>query len=276
MVRLLLALMALVLLFSHQAEAGEPVTLFAAASLTDAVDAIAAAYEEQGGAAPRISYAASSTLARQIEAGAPAAIFLSANSRWMDHLEDQGLLLPGSRQDVLRNRLVLVVHGELAEESEILTGQEDLPGKLRTLLEAHPGERIVVGDPGHVPAGIYARQALRSLGLWRELSGRLVYAADVRAALALVERGEAGFGIVYATDAALLKGVRQAAVFPEDSHAPIRYAFSRLKAADSGAADSGAADSGAEDSGAEDRLYSFLLSADAREIFRLYGFETEF
>jgi molybdate transport system substrate-binding protein len=230
--------------------AEEPVTVFAAASLTDALTGIGERYRAEGGGPLRFSFAASSTLARQIEAGAGAEIFLSANSRWMDRLEGLGLIAPESRRELLGNRLALIAPPESnpTEESADLS---QLPALLPE------GARMVIGDPAHVPAGIYAKKALTSLGLWSALEARLVYAADVRGALALVERGEAALGIVYATDAALLPEIKRLAVFPEASHGPIRYSLAIA-------------------AGAERKevmaFFDHLLSPTAAETFRRYGF----
>jgi molybdate transport system substrate-binding protein len=197
----------------------ETVTVFAAASLTDALTAIAEAYEAETGDALRLSFAASSTLARQIEAGAPAQIYASANERWMDHLETAGLIEPDSRVSPIANRLVLVATADTAPPPMTVDADLDLAGLLG------PDGRLALGDPAHVPAGLYARQALEHLGLWAEVAPRLAAAADVRAALALVDRGEAPLGIVYATDAAITDGIAVVGTFPADSHDPITYPF---------------------------------------------------
>ena len=161
------------------------------------------------------SYAGTSALARQIESGAPADIFLAANAAWTDHVEAQGLIEPGSRQVLAGNRLVFVTGlSDMApfEPSETL----DLPALL-------DGGRLAIGNPDHVPAGIYARQALEALGLWPGVQSHLAPAADVRAALALVARGEAPLGIVYATDAALVERMHVVGSIPAALHEPIVY-----------------------------------------------------
>jgi molybdate transport system substrate-binding protein len=240
----------------HQVRAQEPVTVFAAASLTDALQAIEVAYARTADPLPlRFSFAASSTLARQLEAGAPADIYLSANSRWMDYLEQRGLLLAGSRRDALGNRLALIAPQEGPAPPEGLDPIANLPSLLGE------GGHLVIGDPAHVPAGLYAKQALKALGQWDALAPRTVYAGDVRAALALVERGEAAFGIVYATDAALALRTEGLALFPEELHEPIVYPFARL--ADSRTP--GAAE-----------VYAFLLGEEARSIFGEFGFQVRF
>lgn len=189
-------------------------TVFAAASTAEALADIAQRYEAEGG--PRVSlvFAASSMLARQIENGAPADLFLSADEPWMDYLEKRRLIAAGSRVDLLGNRLILVAPAWSALALTIAPG---FP-----LAEALGNGRLALGDPDHVPAGIYAKAALESLGVWRQVAGKLLPSSDVRAALVYVERGEAAAGIVYRTDATRAK-VRVIGSFPEDSHPPIRY-----------------------------------------------------
>lgn len=179
---------------TRPSRAAPAVTVFAAASLTDAVEEIAAAHEAETGTPVRISAAASSTLARQIEAGAPADIFLSANALWMDRLDAAGLLAPSTRRILAGNRLVIVAPA--AQDAAVPFGDA------REVLAGTQG-RIAVGDPDHVPSGIYAAAALRSMGLWDALAPRLARADNARAAVALVARRVAPLGIVYATDAAV-------------------------------------------------------------------------
>lgn len=236
------------LLLSPSARAADPLTIFAAASLTDAIEEILTRHRQETGAIVRLSVASSSTLARQIEAGAPADIFASANDRWMDYLEERNLIAPATRLNPIRNRLVVISAGATA----------GIPGEAAKVLgRLQPGQHLAVGDPDHVPAGIYARQALESLGLWAELEHRLARADNVRAALALVARGEAPLGIVYATDATIAPDVTILATFPEDSHRPIRYPFA-ITAGNDGAA-------------ARD-LLNRLTGEAAMTIYRKYGF----
>ena len=171
----------------------QEVLVFAAASLQDAFDAVIEEYQAQGGGEVSASYASSSTLARQIEQGAPADVFISANPEWMDYLEERGLLRAGSRTDLLGNGLVLVAPPESETTVEIAPGF-DLAGAL-------DGGRLAMGDPDHVPAGIYGRAALESLGVWQAVEPQVARADNVRAALALVARGEAPLGMVYRSDA---------------------------------------------------------------------------
>ena len=189
--------------------------MLAAASTAHVIDDVIGQFEAGPGDSVVASYAGTSALARQIESGAPADIFLAANAAWMNHVEAQGLIEPGSRQVLAGNRLVFVTGVEgmaPLEPSET----PDLPALL-------DGGRLAIGNPDHVPAGIYARQALEALGLWLDLRSHLAPAADVRAALALVARGEAPLGIVYATDVARIEGVHVVGTIPASLHEPIVY-----------------------------------------------------
>ncbi|MDH3262636.1 MAG: molybdate ABC transporter substrate-binding protein [Paracoccaceae bacterium] len=213
MLRRLVLLLALAV--AAPAGAAERLVVFAAASLKGALDHVAAAWADAGGAEVALSYAGSSALARQIEAGAPADVILSASAEWMDYLEERGLLREGTRRALLGNRLVLVRYGASAAAVEIGPGF-DLAGLLG-------GGRLAMALVEAVPAGIYGREALAALGLWDAVQGSVAQAADVRGALALVASGEAPLGIVYATDAAAEPDVSVVGVFPEASHAPIVY-----------------------------------------------------
>ncbi len=188
--------------------------IFAAASTTDVLGRLATEYETQTGIQIQCSFAASSTLARQIEAGAPADVFISADPLWMDRLEKADMIRPDSRRDLLGNELVLIAP---RGQPFAVSMQRDF-----SLGDAFEG-RLALGDPAHVPAGIYGRQALESLGWWNALEDRLIPALDVRDALRLVALGEATAGIVYATDAADSKRVEVIAVFPPEAHDIIRY-----------------------------------------------------
>jgi molybdate transport system substrate-binding protein len=232
----------------HAAVQGQPVTVFAAASLTDAVTEVSAAFTEETGTAVKTSFAASSTLARQIEAGAPATVFFAADEAWMDYLQTRKLLAPGSRKDVLANQLVLVAPVDSTAKVRISSGQ--------ALLQALAGARVATGDPDSVPVGKYAKAALISLGAWEQIQERLVRAEDVRSALAFVARGEAPFGIVYLTDAQIEKRVKLLDVFPQDAYPPIRYPIAMTAGA-------GAAGS---------RYIAFVTGPRAAAIFQKYGF----
>jgi len=206
----------------------ESVTVFAAASLKTAMDEIAAGFAEAGGDRATLSFAGSSALARQIQQGAPADVFVSANAAWMDVLEENGRIAPGTRFDLVRNRLVLIAHGADAPRVEIGPAL-DLPGLLA-------GDRLAMALVSAVPAGIYGKAALESLGLWEGVAPLVAQADNVRAALALVALGEAPYGIVYATDAAAEPRVSVAGVFAEDSHPPIIYPAAAIAGRDTPAA----------------------------------------
>jgi molybdate transport system substrate-binding protein len=192
-----------------------PIVVFAASSLTDAVGELAADFRKSTGIDVKVSFAASSALARQIESGAPADLFFSADVDWMDYLQKLTLIQSESRRDVLGNSLVLIAPAASAVDLKIAP---------HFALAAALGKgRLATGDPDSVPVGRYARAALTSLGVWESVSDHLVRAENVRAALAFVSRGEAPLGIVYKTDALIDKGVRIVDTFPASSHAPITY-----------------------------------------------------
>lgn len=204
--------------------AAEPITVFAAASLKSALDEIGDAYAEETGSRIVASYAGTSVLARQIEAGAPADVFISANPGWMDRLDALGLIEAGTRVDLLGNRLVLVAHGSVCSSSEI-DGHFDIAARL--------GDgRLAMALVDAVPAGIYGKAALTSLGLWDDVARQIAQTDNVRAALALVATGEAPLGVVYATDADVEPRACVAGIFPETSHPPIRYPAAAVAGAD--------------------------------------------
>ncbi len=241
--------LALLMLFGAvPARADAPVVL-AAASLQEALGAVADAWVKQKHVRPVISFAGSSALARQIEAGAPADLFISADEEWMDYLEKRSLLAPGTRKVIAGNRLVLIAPSDSKVTLKIAKG---FP-----LARALGSGRLAMADPAGVPAGRYGRAALEALGVWAAVEPRVVRSENVRAALALVERGEAPFGIVYATDAAASRKVRVVGVFPASSHASIRYPAARLKTAK---ADEASA------------FLAFLTSREAKAIFARHGF----
>ena len=198
-------------------------TVFAAASLKEALDEAAAAYRKQTGVPVRVSYAASSALARQIEQGAPADVFFSADLEWMDYLQKRNRLDVATRRSLLGNRLVLIA-------PRASKAQVDLK-RPATLLAALGDGRLAVGQTRTVPAGKYAKASLESLSLWNGVRPRLAESESVRAALMLVARGETPLGIVYASDAKAEPGVRVVATFPEDSHPPIVYPVAALRGA---------------------------------------------
>jgi len=231
----------------------QEVTVFAAASLTNAMKDISAKWAAAGHKPLVMSFGSSSTLARQIEQGAPANVFASADEKWMDYLAQKNLIVADTRKDLLGNDLVLVVAADKPMHVTINRGFD-----LMALLGANG--RLATGDPAHVPVGIYAEQALKKLGMWDNVSPRLARTEDVRAALLLVERGEAPAGIVYATDAAVSKAVTIAGTFPADSHDPVSYPFAVTKSGDTPEARA---------------LLQFLTSPPAREVFAQRGFKVE-
>lgn len=223
-----------------RAERG-PVVL-AASSMQEALEDIARIWEARGHAEPVLSFAASSALARQVEQGAPADIFVSADHEWMDEVESRGLLRNGTRVDIAGNRLVLIA-------SVTASGLS---------LDGLGERRLALADPAAVPAGRYAKAALEHLGRWEGLAANVVPAENVRAALALVERGEAALGVVYATDAWASDKVQVVECLPAASHPPIRYPAAVL------------ATSAHPDAG---DFHLFLNSDEARRIFARRGFE---
>lgn len=242
----------LTVLFPLHAQA-ETVTVFAAASLTTAMKEISDLWVKAGHDAPRLSFASSSTLARQIEQGAQVNVFASADEQWMDYLEQRGLTAADTRRDLLGNDLVLIVPANHPLHVTITPGFD-----LASLLGATG--RLATGDPAHVPAGIYGKQALQKLGIWNSVAGHLAAAADVRSALLLVERGEAPAGIVYGTDAAVSSAVAIAGVFPDSSHDPITYPFALTKGGDTPEAKA---------------FLAFLSGKAAREVWTRRGFKVE-
>jgi molybdate transport system substrate-binding protein len=193
----------------------EKLIVFAAASLKDALDEVNAAYQREKGQETATSYAASPTLAKQIEAAAPADVFISADLDWMDYLAKKNLIKPETRANLLGNRLVLIAPANSAAKLGIAP---NFP-----LAQALGNGRLAIADPNGVPAGRYGKAALESLGVWSSVADRLAPAENVRATLALVSRGEAPLGIVYQTDAASDKAVKIVGTFPEDTHPPIIY-----------------------------------------------------
>jgi len=228
--------------------ASRPLTVFAAASLTDVLGKLGDDFKTSTGTPVRYSFAASSILARQVEAGARADVFFSADQEWMDYLEQRGAIQKSSRRNVLGNRLALIAPADSTVKLDIAPG---FP-----LTSALGKGRLVTGDPDSVPVGRYARSALTSLGVWNDVVDRLVRAEDVRSALMFVARGEAPLGIVYATDARIDKRVRLVGLFPVDSHLPITYPVALTNGAGPDAA----------------RFLDFLRGDGARATFESYGF----
>lgn len=205
------------------ADDGGAITVFGAASLTNALQDLGDEFTKQTSIAVRFSFAASSALAKQIENGAPADVFFSADTDWMDYLQERNLIQRPTRRDALGNRLVLIAPLDSKLELKIAP---------RFPLAATLGNgRLATGDPDSVPVGRYAKEALTRLGVWDSVVDRIVRADSVRAALAFVDRGEAPLGIVYETDALVDKNVRLIDTFPADSHTPIVYPVALTKSA---------------------------------------------
>jgi molybdate transport system substrate-binding protein len=236
---------------SPTTEPGKPTLLvFAAASLTHVLGELSPTWEKQSGGTVKLSFAASSVLARQIEAGGKADVFISADQEWMDYLQARDLLDKPSRRDLVGNRLVLIAPADSKVELTIARG---FP-----LLEALGGGRLSTGDPDTVPVGRYARAALMSLGVWDEVDERLVRADNVRSAMMFVARGEAPLGIVYTTDALVDKKVRIVDTFPFDAHRPITYPAAGMRGTRKEAAG----------------YLAFLAGEEAAPVWKRYGFLT--
>jgi molybdate transport system substrate-binding protein len=230
------------------AQPGEPL-VFAAASLKTALDLIAIEWRKETGNAAKVSYAASPALARQIEQGAPADIFISADLEWMDYLAERKLVRPDMRHSLLANRLVLIAAADSPISLKLAPDAK--------LAEALGECRLALGEVRSVPAGKYAKQALDKLGLWSSVSAKLAQVENVRAALALVARGEAAMGIVYATDAKAEPRVKILDIFPPDTHAPIVFPAALTAQSTSPAAAA---------------LFAYLRSPAAARIFQNEGF----
>ncbi len=235
-----------------QAAESESVTVFAAASTTNAVNDIGKLFADKRKGTIVPSYASSSTLAKQIESGAPASVFISADEPWMNYLEERKLLEAGSRFNLLGNKLVLIApSGSSLNKVEI--------GPKMDLVKLLGDGKLATGDPDHVPVGKYAKAALEKLGMWNQIESKLARAADVRGALTLVERGEVPLGIVYSTDAAITPKVKVVGVFPADSHPKIVYPTALV---------AGKASAGAKS------FLEFLKTPKAKAVFEKYGFTT--
>jgi molybdate transport system substrate-binding protein len=225
--------------------------VLAAASLQEALTAAADTWAKKGHARPVLSFAASSVLARQIEAKAPADLFVSADEAWMDYVAKRNLIAPGSRISFLTNRLVIIVPAASRVRFDVRPGF--------ALAAALGGGRLALADPDAVPAGRYAREALIALKVWPGVQGSLARTENVRAALALVARGAAPLGVVYATDARAEPAVRVAGWIPAEAHKPITYPLARLATAANPAAEG---------------FRRFLVSAEGKTVFRRFGFGT--
>ncbi len=227
----------------------EQILVLAAASLQESLTEAADNYAKMGHERPKISFAASSALARQVENGVPAALFISADEAWMHYLAQKDLIVTGTRQSFLSNRIVLIAPAAQTFQIKI---KNKFP-----LAQALNGGKLAMADPDSVPAGRYGKAALENLGVWRDVEDSVVRGENVRAALAFVERGEARAGIVYATDAAVAKNIVVVDTFPEISHPPISYPLAIIAGHDTPDARA---------------FREFLLSEGAKSIFRKYGF----
>lgn len=240
--------MALLALSTPAIGAAETITVFAAASLKDALDEFSRAYERATGDKIVASYAASNALAKQIENGAPADLFISADLDWMDYLDKRDLIKRESRRNLLRNRLVLIAPADSSVRMDIAP---NFP-----LAKLLGDERLAMANPDAVPAGKYGRAALEALGVWQDVRARVAPTENVRSALTLVVRGEAPLGIVYRTDALADRRVKIVGEFPEGTHPPIVYPAALTTAAKPRAA----------------ALLESLGAAPAKSVFGKYGF----
>jgi molybdate transport system substrate-binding protein len=234
-------------------EAPRPLTVFAASSLKESLDSAASEWTARSGQKVVVSYGASNALARQIEQGAPADAFISADEAWMDYLDTRSLLARRTRFDLVRNTLVLVAPATSSVQNVDLRRSDDF-------LLALGNSRLAVAEVESVPAGKYAREALTRMGLWQDVSARLAQGENVRAALAYVARGEAPLGIVYLTDARAEPKVRVVATFPDAMHARIVYPVAAMAQGDGAAASR--------------EFLAWLRSARGRAVFVRAGFAT--
>lgn len=248
--RIFIAMLVLLGGLSGPARSDEPVTVFAAASTQQAVEAVLAQCQSKLGLMCRGVYAASSTLARQIAGGAPADIYISANMKWMRYLDENKYVVPSSIQVLAANRLVVIAPSKSTVSFK----------SVQDLITWLASDRIAVGDPEHVPAGIYAKQTLVSLKAWPALEGKLLRMPNVRAALAVVSRGEAAAGIVYGTDAGVSDDVKIVYRFDNNLHDPIRYPIANVMGRDTEAAR---------------RVLEMFISTLGRDAFKAAGFDIE-
>lgn len=242
---------AVLALSAASAVAEQNVTVFAAASLTDVLKAAAAQWQAEGHGAVVLSFGSSSAIAKQVEAGAPADIFASADEKWMTYLTGKSLIDAATVQRLIGNDLVLIAPAD-STASITIAPNFDLAGALGN-------DRLSIGDPNSVPAGQYGQQALKKLGVWTSVEGKIAPAQNVRAALALVQRGEAPLGIVYATDARGVQDVKVIGTFPNDSHDPIVYPIGVVAG---------------HDRPEVKAFFDFLVGPHGKELFASYGFKT--
>lgn len=229
------------------------VTVFAAASLTNALQDIAKQYQQETGDEVVLSFASSSTLARQIEAGAPANVFISADQKWMDYLQEKQGIDTTSRKTLLANSLVVIVPESSKQQPVTIDARTDWNKLLQ-------GGRLAVGDPDHVPVGIYMKQAMQQLGAWDNIADKLAPAQDVRSGLALVERNEVPIGVVYSSDAQVTPKVKIIGHFPPESYPKVEYPLALISD---------------HDNPDSRRFYNYLQQATATAVFQRYGFVTQ-
>ena len=228
------------------------VTLFAAASLQNAIDEVKVAYDATGNRdSIETLFDSSSNLARQIEQGAPVDIFISANQSWMDYLEEKSLIDNSTRTNIVKNELALITYKDNTTDYKV-----DFPSN-PFWKEVLADTRIALGDPDHVPAGLYAKESFEKLNVWKTVEPKVAPAQNVRAALMLVEVKEADLGVVYSSDASISEKVKTVTVFPADLHAPIEYPIAIMKD---------------QSSAPVNGFYDYLLSPEAASIFKKYGF----
>ncbi len=248
--RLGLAYLLTLFLVTQPAMAVEKLLVYAAASTSNAISEIIEQYNQQNPDIQiKVSFASSSTLAKQIEAGAPAHLYISANPKWMDYLQERKLIIDKSRLNLLSNKIVMVT--PLGKGFEVEMNKDFDLAEILT-------SKLCLGDPDHVPVGIYAKQALVSLDWWSKVKSSVVGTKDVRAALTLVERGECAAGIVYSTDASASKKIELIAEFPAESHSPIVYPIATLVSAPD----------------SSQIFLNYLGTLEVKAIFKKYGFNT--
>lgn len=248
--RLSFKLFGLIAILLSTSAQSEQVTIFAAASLTNALNQISEEYQQQHNDKIITSFASSSVLARQIAQGAPVDIYISADQQWMDYLQEKQLIENNSRKTILGNTLVVVTFQESNQTKFNITKNTDWTSLLKK-------ERLAMGDPEHVPIGIYAKEAFTRLGLWEQVENKLARTDNVRSTLLLVERQEVPLGIVYKSDSIVSAKVRIVATFPPSSHKPVEYPLAIVKDHNTPAVMS---------------FYHFLQSDRAKTIFNKYGF----
>lgn len=229
------------------------VTVYGAVSTTNAMEELAALYKEKGLGTVTLSLGATSTQARQVERGAPADLFLSADEVWMDYLEERGKIVPETRVSIVRNTLAIITQRDRELEVEIEPGFD--------LAAVLGNGRLAVGDPDHTAVGIYFKEAMESLGAWESIENRLARAQSVRAGTALVERGEVPAGVSFGTEVAVTDRIRHVATFPQESHTPITYPIAVVNTGNREAAE---------------QFIEFLRSDEAREIWERWMFVPDF